>query len=45
MLKLADFLMWPDSVTDDERARADMNHDSFLNILDMVKLVDKILGS
>ena len=45
VLKLADFLMWPDSVTDDERARADMNHDSFLNILDMVKLVDKILGS
>ena len=45
VLKLADLLMWPDSITDNERARADMNHDSFLNILDMVKLVDKILGS
>ena len=45
LLKLADFLMWPDSITDDERARADMNHDSHLDVLDMVRLVDKILGS
>ena len=45
VLKLADFLMRPDSITDDERARADMNHDSHLDVLDMVRLVDKILGS
>ena len=44
LLTLANLLMWPDSVTDDQRARADMNHDSKLNVLDMVKLVDKVLG-
>tara|TARA_B100000315_G_scaffold56303_1_gene50621 strand:- start:1458 stop:2324 length:867 start_codon:yes stop_codon:yes gene_type:complete len=44
LLKLADLLMWPDSASDDERAKADMNHDSKLNVLDMVKLVDKVLG-
>ena len=44
LLTLANLLMWPDSVTDDQRAKADMNHDSKLNVLDMVKLVDKVLG-
>ena len=44
LLTLAKLLMWPDSVSDDQRAKADMNHDSKLNVLDMVKLVDKVLG-
>ncbi|MDP6457185.1 MAG: M14 family zinc carboxypeptidase [Candidatus Marinimicrobia bacterium] len=43
--RVMEMILWPEMVNDEERRLADLNHDTNVDVFDLVKLVDIILGN